>query len=355
MVGTLLASAALAVSAPQAQQLSLRPVVSDLGALTAIAATPAEPTRLYAVGKSGYILTIVGGRRRGIFLDISGRVGSSEPEQGLLGLAFHPNYRQNHRFYVDYTDTFGNSRVVEFRSRNGRGVKSSARQLLFVRQPAANHNGGELQFDRNGSLYVGMGDGGEPGDPNNRAQTMSDRLGKILRINPLERGAKWHVVGLGLRNPWRFSFDRANGDLYIADVGTDRWEEVDYRARTRVATLANYGWRLFEGPDPRFPDSQQGSGELVAPVYAYTHDDEACSIIGGYVYRGKSVRAAAGRYFFGDYCNGNVWSLRIVNGKAVDVRLEPFRRVRGLTSFGEDAAGELYLATDSGDIFRLVR
>jgi glucose/arabinose dehydrogenase len=356
MVTTLLAAAALVVPGSTAQeQLSLRPFASDLEALTALASTPAEPTRLYAVAKSGYIFSFVNGRRRGIFLNIVDRVGSSATEQGLLSVAFHPNYRRNHRFYVDYTDVSGNTRVVEFRSRNGRGVKATARQLLFVRQPAPNHNGGELQFDKNGLLYVGMGDGGEPGDPNNRAQTMSDRLGKVLRIDPLKRGARWQVVGLGLRNPWRFSFDRANGDLFIADVGTDLWEEVDYRPRAKISTLANYGWHLFEGPDPRFPDSPRGPGELVAPVHAYNHDDAACSIIGGYVYRGHRVPAAVGRYFFGDYCSGKVWSLRIRDGQAVDVRTEPFRRVRGLTSFGEDAAGELYLATDTGRIFKLAR
>jgi glucose/arabinose dehydrogenase len=351
MLASLLAAAALLVPATQAQQqLSVRPFASGLGALTAIASTPAEPRRLYAVEQVGRIRYFVNGKLRGTFLDIRERVVSGG-EQGLLSVAFHPNYARNHRFYVDYTDKQGNTRVVEFRSRSGRGLKSSARQLLFVRQPFANHNGGELEFDRNGRLYVGMGDGGSAGDPGNRAQNPNQLLGKLLRINPLARGARWQMVALGLRNPWRFSFDRANGDLYIADVGQGDWEEIDYRAAAAIGTLANYGWRTFEGR-ARYTNTALGPGELIAPVYVYSHVDDNCSVTGGYVYRGRAVTAAVGRYFFGDYCSGLVWSLRIDSGHAVDVRREPFR-VALLTSFGEDVAGELYLASGNGRIFKL--
>src|SRR5437764_5147006 len=219
MLAALLAAAtAFAPASDQQQQLSVRPFAQGLPALTAVASTPAEPRRLYAVEQSGRIVYFVSGRLRGTFIDLRSRI-TSGGEQGLLSLAFHPNYKRNHRFYVDYTDTHGNTRVMEFRSRNGRGIASSARQLLFVRQPYVNHNGGELQFDRKGLLYVGMGDGGSEGDPQNRAQNPSERLGKLLRIKPLLKGAHWQTVALGLRNPWRFSFDRANGDLYIGDVG----------------------------------------------------------------------------------------------------------------------------------------
>src|SRR6266496_2686569 len=208
MIASLLAAAVLAAPATAAQQqLSVRPFARGLSALTAIASTPAEPRRLYAVEQIGRIRYFVGGRLRGTFLDIRDRVKSGG-EQGLLSVAFHPAYARNHRFYVDYTDKNGNTRVVEFRSRNGRGLKSTARQLLFVRQPYPNHNGGDLQFDRGGLLYVGMGDGGSAGDPGNRAQRLNERLGKLLRINPLQRRASWNIVGSGLRNPWRFSFDR---------------------------------------------------------------------------------------------------------------------------------------------------
>jgi len=348
MIASFLAAAALL--APQQQQLSLQPYASGLSALTAIASTAAEPNRLYAVEQVGRIRYLVNGRVRGTFLDIRDRI-TSGGEQGLLGLAFSPNYKRNHRFYVDYTDKQGNTRVVEFRSRNGRGVKSTARQLLYVRQPYANHNGGELQFDRNGLLYVGMGDGGSAGDPGNRAQNPRVQLGKLLRINPLKRGARWQMVGLGLRNPWRFSFDRANGDLYIGDVGQGEWEEIDYRPVASIGRLANYGWHVYEGR-ARYTSGGLGPGQLVSPVYVYSHADNNCSVTGGYVYRGRAVSAAVGRYFFGDYCSGTIWSLRMADGSAADVRREPFR-VDQLTSFGEDAAGELYLATGGGRIYKL--
>ncbi|HWJ44947.1 MAG TPA: PQQ-dependent sugar dehydrogenase [Gaiellaceae bacterium] len=348
MVAPLFAAAALLV--PQQQHVSIQPYASGLGALTAIASTPAEPKRLYAVEQVGRIKYLINGRVRGTFLDIRDRI-TSGGEQGLLGLAFSPNYRRNHRFYVNYTDRQGNTRVVEFRSRNGRGVKPAARQLLFVRQPYANHNGGELQFDRNGRLYVGMGDGGSAGDPGNRAQNPRQRLGKLLRINPLRRGARWQMIALGLRNPWRFSFDRANGDLYIGDVGQGNWEEIDYRSASSIGTLANYGWRAFEGR-ARFSNTALGPGQLVSPVFVYSHADSNCSVTGGYVYRGRAVTSAVGRYFFGDYCSGIVWSLRIENGQASDVRREPFR-VDSLTSFGEDTTGELYMATGEGRIYKL--
>ena len=351
MLASLLAAAAV-LAAPPAEareQVSIQPVASGLSPLTAIAFAPGERRRLYVVEQVGRIRYLVGGRVRGTFLDIRDRVVSGG-EQGLLSVAFHPNYARNHRFYVDYTDRKGDTRVVEFRSRNGKAVKSSARQLLFVRQPYANHNGGELQFDRAGLLYVGMGDGGSAGDPGNRAQRMSVLLGKLLRINPLRRGARWQIVALGLRNPWRFSFDRANGDLYIADVGQGSWEEIDYRARSLISTLANYGWKVFEGR-ASYSGTSLGPGQLVAPVYVYSHD-QGCSVTGGYVYRGRAVTAAAGRYFFGDYCSGRIWSLRISSGQAADVRQEPFR-VASLTSFGQDAAGELYFATGDGRVYRL--
>jgi glucose/arabinose dehydrogenase len=345
MVAPLLAAAALL--APAQQHVSIQPFASGLGALTAIASTRSEPTRLYAVEQVGRIRYFVNGRLAGTFLDIHERVVSGG-EQGLLSVAFHPNYARNHRFYVNYTDRNGNTRVVEFRSRNRRGLKSTARQLLFVRQPYANHNGGELQFDRNGLLYVGMGDGGSAGDPNNNAQNTRSRLGKLLRIDPLRKGARWQIVALGLRNPWRFSFDRASGDLYVADVGQGAWEEVDYRPRAQVGRLANYGWKAFEGR-ARYTNTALGPGQLVAPVYQYDHSENNCSVTGGYVYRGRAVSAAAGRYYFGDYCSGIVWSLRAGGS---DARREPFR-VGELTSFGEDAAGELYLATGGGRIYKL--
>jgi glucose/arabinose dehydrogenase len=351
VLATVLAAAAVLIPATQAQQqLSPRPFASGLAPLTGISSTPAEPRRLYAVEQVGRIRYFFNGKLRGTFLDIRDRVASGG-ERGLLSVAFHPKYASNHRFYVDYTDRNGDTRVVEFRSRKGIAVRSTARQLLFVRQPYPNHNGGQLQFDSSGRLYVGMGDGGSAGDPGNRAQNVNDRLGKLLRIDPLRRGANWQMIGLGLRNPWRFSFDRANGDLYIGDVGQGDWEEIDYRPKAQISSLANYGWRTFEGR-ARYSNTALGPGQLVAPIDVYSHGEGNCSVTGGYVYRGRAVPAAAGRYFFGDYCSGIVWSLRAQDGSSADVRREPFR-VSSLTSFGEDAAGELYFATGTGHIFKL--
>ena len=348
MVATFLAAAALLV--PQQQQLSLQPYASGLGALTAIASTPAEPNRLYAVQQVGRVLYLINGRMRGTFIDLRDRI-TSGGEQGLLSVAFHPNYKRNHRFYVDYTDKQGNTRVVEFRSRNGRGVRSTGRQLLFVRQPYANHNGGELQFDRHGLLYVGMGDGGSAGDPGNRAQNPRVQLGKLLRINPLKRGARWEMVALGLRNPWRFSFDRANGDLYIGDVGQGAWEEIDYVAR-RDTGMKNFGWNVYEG-NARYSDNPLNpAGKLTPPVQVYSHASN-CSVTGGFVYRGKAVPTARGRYFYGDYCSGRIWSFKISGGRATDLRQES-QRLEELSSFGEDAHGELYAVTLSGRLYRLV-
>src|SRR6476660_4323125 len=284
MFAHLLAAACAVALAPcttARAEATFKPYASGLAPITYITSNRAEPKRLYVVEQDGRIVYVIGGRVRGTFLDLRSVVRSGG-EQGLLSMAFHPAYARNHRFYVNYTDRNGNTHVVEFRSRNGRAVKSTARQLLLVRQPYANHNGGELQFDSGGSLYVGMGDGGSAGDPGNRAQNMSQRLGKLLRINPLRRGARWQIVGLGLRNPWRFSFDRANGDLYIGDVGQGEWEEIDYRPRAKISTLANYGWHVFEGR-ARYSNTALGPGELVTPIDVYSHDEGGCSVTGGYV------------------------------------------------------------------------
>jgi len=330
---------------------NVQPYASGFAEPTFVASTPAEPRRLYVVEQPGRIRYVVGRRIAGTFLDIRSRVGSGG-ERGLLSMAFSPRYARDHRFYVDYTDTNGDTRVVEFRSRNGKAILSSARQLLFVKQPYSNHNGGQLQFGRDGLLYLGMGDGGAAGDPGNRAQNLSIPLGKLLRMNPFKRGARWQTVGYGLRNPWRFSFDRATGDLYIADVGQGAWEEIDFRPRAQIGALANYGWRVYEGRARYADGSLNARGQPVFPISVYSHD-EGCSVTGGYVYRGRGTPSARGRYYFGDWCSGSIWSLRIQNGHAVDLRRE-VARIGQLTSFGEDVAGELYAASGGGTIYRVV-
>jgi glucose/arabinose dehydrogenase len=195
-----------------------------------------------------------------------------------------------------------------------------------------------------------MGDGGAGGDPENRAQNMNTLLGKLVRIDVSRSRPSPEIAALGLRNPWRFSFDRANGDLWTADVGQNAWEEIDYLPRGRLGELTNYGWDVWEGR-ARFENKPLSGGALVQPLEVYSHS-LGCSVTGGFVYRGSAVPAARGRYFYGDYCSGIVWSLRQVDGRASDVRRESFR-IEGLSSFGEDARGELYATSLNGRVFRL--
>jgi glucose/arabinose dehydrogenase len=328
----------------------LVPVVSGLSQPVAIAAAPGEPRRLYVVEQRGTIRVIDRGRlRSGFFLDVRGLVVAGG-EQGLLGLAFHPRYRTNKRFYVNYTDRNGDTRVVEYRSNGTRALTGTARRILAVDQPYANHNGGHVLFGPDGGLYVGLGDGGSGGDPENRAQNMGTLLGKMIRIDVNRAGAPRRIVGNGLRNPWRYSFDRRTDDLYIGDVGQGSLEEIDYLPRARLGTLQNYGWPLFEGR-ARFKEAEQGPGRLVEPVAQYDRDG-GCSVTGGVVYRGTQVRGYAGRYLYGDYCSGIIWSLKIVSGRATELRQESFQ-AEGLTSFGEDSAGEVFLTTHGGTVYRL--
>jgi glucose/arabinose dehydrogenase len=315
-----------------------------------VTAPRTEHGRLYVVEQRGVVRVLIGGKLRGApFLDIRSLVDSDGNEQGLLGLAFDPAYAKNHRFYVDYTGKpNGDTYVVAYRSDGTRAIRSSARRLLHVPQPYANHNGGMVGFGPDGKLYVGMGDGGSGGDPENRAQNPDQLLGKLLRLDPSGKVAP-AFRALGLRNPWRFSFDRKNGDIYIGDVGQNAIEEVDFILGGTTG-LFNFGWRVYEGRSV-FEQGALGPGLLTMPIAQYTHDD-GCSVSGGYVYRGKAVPAAAGRYFYGDYCSGTIWSLTVKGQDVSQPRQESFQ-VKELSSFGEDAAGELYLISLDGTIFRL--
>jgi glucose/arabinose dehydrogenase len=332
---------------------TFRPLFNAVAPLHATAPR-SQPGRLYVVEQGGRIVLAVNGRLSSTFLDIRSLVRSGG-EQGLLSVAFHPAYARNRRFYVNYTDRNGDTRVVEYRANRAgtTALPATARQLLFVKQPYANHNGGQLAFGPDGRLYVGMGDGGSGGDPENRAQNMRELLGKLLRLNVASARPSPQIAALGLRNPWRFSFDRANGDLYLADVGQGAWEEVDYVPRRRLGQLANYGWDVFEGRAP-FESKALAGGRLVRPIAVYAHSGGHCSVTGGFVYRGSTVPAARGRYFYGDYCSGVVWSLRVVRGRATGVRREAFT-IPGLSSFGEDAHGELYATSLNGPVYKLTR
>ena len=332
-----------------APRVRLVRVTSDVSAPTHLSAAPGEPDRLYVVEQEGRIVILKGRRVLSRpFLDIVELVRSGG-EQGLLSVAFHPDYENNRLFYVNYTGVDGNTRVVEYRARAGRDPVR-ARELLFVEQPYSNHNGGQLAFGPDGRLYVGMGDGGGGGDPENRAQNLGDRLGKLLSVDVADPGASLRIEGYGLRNPWRFSFDRLTGDLYIADVGQSVWEEIDFLP-PESAGLENYGWDVFEGKDVFEEEEPNPRGRLVPPILQYSHD-EGCSVTGGFVYRGEAIPSAFGHYFYGDYCSGLIWSFAVRDGKATDEKRHPFQ-VESLSSFGEDLDGELYLLSLDGEIFRL--
>jgi glucose/arabinose dehydrogenase len=299
------------------------------------------------------------------FLDLSEEI-TSGGEQGLLSLAFSPDYARSGRFYVDFTNLEGDTRVLELRRSGGdplRADPASARVILRVDQPFSNHNGGLLMFGPDAKLYVGLGDGGSGGDPQRNGQDLSTLLGKILRIEPLPGGgyrvpADNPFVGLagarpelyiyGVRNPWRFSFDRRTGALLIADVGQSEAEEVDYLPAGEAAA-ANLGWSAFEG-NARANADQAAPGAL-QPILTYSHD-RGCSITGGYVVRDRRLRSLYGRYIYGDYCEGALRSLiPSVSGARDDRALG--LEVPALTSFGEDAAGHIYASSQEGPVYRI--
>jgi glucose/arabinose dehydrogenase len=349
LLGALILTVGAAAGGQRGGGLAPVLVLDGLAAPVQVTAPPGSRGVLYVVEQGGLVRVVKGGKLQPQpFLDVRSltRAGG---EQGLLGLAFAPDYATSRRFVVDYTDTDGNTRVVRYRSNGSVAMPGTARQLLFVAQPYSNHNGGMVAFGRDGMLYVGMGDGGSGGDPENRAQNPGSRLGKILRLDPARPGAKPVVAALGVRNPWRFSFDRANGDLWVGDVGQDTIEEVDHVAWP-LQGLPNLGWSVYEGRSA-FKEEKLGPGRLVFPVAQYTHAD-GCSITGGYVYRGSAVPSFVGRYVYGDYCSGTIWSLRLVNDVAREVRREPFS-IKTLTSFGEDGAGALYAVSGDGSLYRL--
>jgi len=332
--------------------LRLARIAQGLTAPVFLTFAPGDKGRLYVVEQKGRVRVIANGRVQSKpFLDIQSLV-TFGGERGLLSIAFHPNYKQNRRFFIDYVNPDGDTVVAEYRTRTRGRAPVRVRQLLDVDQPYTNHKGGQLQFGPDGFLYVGMGDGGGGGDPENRAQNLSSRLGKLLRIDVNRRGANWEIVGYGLRNPWRFSFDRANGNLYMADVGEGEWEEIDFTPRNSPG-LENYGWDVYEGTHRYEDKSPSGNGKLVFPIHEYNHEEGRCSVTGGYVYRGSNIPAAKGRYFFGDFCAGTIWSLVVSGDRATDVRQHSLH-VDSLSSFGQGRFGELYALSLDGDVYRIV-
>jgi len=294
-------------------------------------------------------------------LDLSARV-SQGSEQGLLGIAFSPDGRF---LYVNYTDLAGSTNVVEYRV-VGDGVDpSSARQVLLVHQPFSNHNGGNLAFGPDGYLYVGLGDGGSEGDPLGNGQNLDTLLGKMLRIDPRpsgngsytipgtnpfvgRAGVRPEIWAYGLRNPWRYSFDRTTGDLWIGDVGGSRVEEIDFQPAGSTGG-ENYGWNRLEGTLPLEGSPPPG---VISPIFQYPHENGTCVVTGGYVYRGRDISSLDGAYLFGDFCTGWIMALVQLVGR---VTQQAFLGVTvpELASFAEDRSGELYVLSLDGSVFRL--
>ncbi|HUP00440.1 MAG TPA: PQQ-dependent sugar dehydrogenase [Gemmatimonadota bacterium] len=348
---------------------TLRPIATGLDFPVHLTAPEGDP-RLFVVEKGGRVLVVENGQvLPDPFLDVTALV-SRGSEQGLLSIALHPDFASSGRFFVDYTDTAGDTRVVEYRVSGdpNRADAAPVRTILTVAQPFSNHNGGLIVFGPDGMLYVGLGDGGSGGDPQGHGQNLGTLLGSILRLdidgvepyavppdNPFvnQAGARGEIWAYGLRNPWRFAFDREIGDLYIADVGQNAIEEIN--AVDGAGGGLNYGWNVMEGSRCFEPREDCDTEGLTLPVLEYSHD-QGCSVTGGHVYRGDALPSLEGLYFYSDFCSGFVRSFRLSGGEATDPRrwseIEPPQS--SVTSFGEDSDGELYILTAEGGVFKIV-
>ena len=364
-----------------------------------ITSYPNNAKLLYIVEQAGLIKIINDGKKLSRpFFDINKRVvNPNRPgdERGLLGFAFHPNHTNNGKFYINYMDNDGNTIISEFSTNSElRANHKSERIILKLKQPYGNHNGGDIQFGPDGYLYISIGDGGKAGDPLNAGQDLSSLFGKIIRIdieqkpygipksNPFfgQKGKREEIWAWGLRNVWRFSFDKQTGDKYLADVGQNKWEEVNFEPASSKGGL-NYGWRIMEANHCYDPKENCPTEGLIKPIIEYPNDAnhpafafriieelsfsetdvEGCSVTGGYVYRGQKIKSMQGQYIFGDYCSGNIWTLKVVNGKAINFknRTEEINIGGGefttyISSFGQDSDGEIYIIDYNGGIYKLI-
>lgn len=358
--------------AQQPAAYRLVPVAENLSRPLYVTHAGDDSNRLFIVEQSGAIKVMVAGVvMQEPFLDVSGLISpaalsGSYTERGLLGLAFHPDYAENGTFVINYTDQSGHSVLARYTVSADdphRADPNSAEQLLYVTQPYSNHNGGHLAFGPDGYLYLSLGDGGSAGDPQGNGQNLSTLLGAILRLDvntlegyrvPLDNpfmgrdDARPEIWSWGLRNVWRFSFDREMGDMYLADVGQNQWEEVNFQPADSVGG-ENYGWSAYEASYPY--SGAQPASDVVMPVLEYNHSGGHCSITGGYVYRGEALPDLQGYYLYGDWCSGTIWAARqddAGNWSAI-VSLESGRPI---SSFGEDENGELYLVDYDGVVLR---
>ncbi len=364
-----------------------------------ITSYPNNAKLLYIVEQAGLIKIINDGKKLSRpFFDINKRVvNPNRPgdERGLLGFAFHPNHTNNGKFYINYMDNDGNTIISEFSTNSElRANHKSERIILKLKQPYGNHNGGDIQFGPDGYLYISIGDGGKAGDPLNAGQDLSSLFGKIIRIdieqkpygipksNPFfgQKDKREEIWAWGLRNVWRFSFDKQTGDKYLADVGQNKWEEVNFEPASSKGGL-NYGWRIMEANHCYDPKENCPTEGLIKPIIEYPNDAnhpafafriieelsfsetdvEGCSVTGGYVYRGQKIKSMQGQYIFGDYCSGNIWTLKVVNGKAINFknRTEEINIGGGefttyISSFGQDSDGEIYIIDYNGGIYKLI-
>ena len=358
-------------TAPTSTSLKLQTIANSLSSPVFLTSPPGDQTRLFVAEQGGTIRVLdrATGSILSTFLTLTGI--ASRGERGLLGLAFDPSYNANGRFYVHYTDGNGAITIARFLvSPANPNAANPGSQVILVSIPHptfANHNGGMLAFGPDGCLYAAVGDGGSSGDPNNNAQNLTSRLGKLLRIDPTTpgtactsgtvnsfvlRGGDQLVWSYGLRNPWRFSFDGA--DLYIGDVGQGAREEINVSQGPNAGRGLNYGWRLMEGSACFNPATNCNNGTLTLPIVDYAHDNGACSVTGGYVYRGTAVPAIQGTYFYADFCAGFVRSFRFNSGSALEQTEWPLLAASSITSFGQDGVGELYILTHSGTVSRIV-
>lgn len=362
-------------------QISTTPFVSGILRPVYMVADPSEPSRLFVIEQRGAIRVINNGVLETLpFLDIDPMVTggtSGNSEQGMLGLAFAPDYATSGRFFVNYIGTVAgvsgtHTIVAEYKrsSFNANIADTTERRILTIQQPFSNHNGGWMDFGPDGYLYIGTGDGGSGDDPGNRASQLNTPLGKLLRIDVSDEmttytipatnpfvgvaGAREEIWAYGLRNPWRTSFDMATGDIWIADVGQNAREEINVQ-RASSAGGEHYGWRCREGTieNPAFPGCTASLPPgVVGPVHDYAHSAGRCSVTGGYLYRGCAVPELDGKYLFGDYCTGEIWTLDPNSGNAITFILN---QGFGLSSFGQDAQGEVYIMSlNTGSIRKFI-
>ncbi len=359
-----LVSCVQANTPPGLEDLTLTPLVNGLQQPLFVTHAPGDSERLFVLEQVGRVRVVQAGELLAEpLLDIGGLITCCG-ERGLLGLAFHPNYSENGYFFVNYTDSNGTTQIVRYKATNNVADPDSAKTILSVQQPHSNHNGGMIAFGPDGYLYIGMGDGGSGGDPDNNGQNLDSLLGKMLRLdvdngdpyaipegNPfVSENARGEIWSYGWRNPWRFSFDKGTGDMWVGDVGQEQIEEISFQAAGQSG--GNYGWRLMEGLHCYDPGSDCNDGSLVLPVLEYPHS-EGASVTGGYRYRGSAIPELQGIYIYGDFTNGKLWLASEQEGVWQAALWQDSNM--NISSFGEDANGELYVVDYNGAIYQLTK